>query len=205
MAIFTVVSVIAVGALLKIIDANKKSQSLKSSINNVSLVLDGITREAVDGKNYYCKDTGSFVVVWDLPIPTGCDTEDAPWTFAFNSPKTAPMPISGVCNLIIAYRYEQIDVGGVMTGVIKKAEQSYCGQSLNSTLDYKTIHDPRPFVPITSPDVNITKARIIVETNNSASVGQPRVFLQLEGYSGVKEKNKTDFNIQTTISQRIND
>jgi len=40
----------------------------------------------------------------------------------------------------------------------------------------------------------------IIKTDNT---NQPKIFLYLKGASGVKEKDKSEFAIQTTISQRL--
>src|ERR1039458_2601710 len=43
-AIFMVVAVVAVAALLKIVDANRKSQTLQDAVNNINFAMDSITR-----------------------------------------------------------------------------------------------------------------------------------------------------------------
>src|ERR1035437_3022439 len=52
-AIFMVVAVIAVAALLKIVDANRKSQTLQDAVNNINFAMDSITREIRVGSDYY--------------------------------------------------------------------------------------------------------------------------------------------------------
>ncbi len=221
LAIFAVVSLIAVGALLKIIDANKKAQSLKTSVNNIHALLDTMSRDLRTGTNYYCVPGGSFILnssayvvssgSYTLPYASQvpCSTGTAPWTIVFFSSKTSTKS-GGTCQLIHAYRFETQTVNGITIGTIKKAEQpSFTGQNTcmwqidsNAAL---TSWNPRPFVPLVSPDVNITEAHVSVETGNNATIGQPRVFIHIKGYSGTKEKNQTPFDVQTTISQRIND
>ena len=44
-AIFMVVAVVAVAALLKIVDADRKSQTLQDAVNNINFAMDSITRE----------------------------------------------------------------------------------------------------------------------------------------------------------------
>ena len=61
-AIFTIVAFVAVGALLKVIDANKKSQSLKTSINNLNFALESLSREMRVGSNYTCISVSSVTV-----------------------------------------------------------------------------------------------------------------------------------------------
>jgi len=49
-AIFMVVAVIAVAALLKIVDANRKSETLQDAVNNINFAMDSITREVRVGR-----------------------------------------------------------------------------------------------------------------------------------------------------------
>jgi len=51
-AVFTVVSLIATGALLAIADANKKAQTFKSVVNNVNFALESMARNLRTGSNY---------------------------------------------------------------------------------------------------------------------------------------------------------
>ncbi|HEY9583747.1 MAG TPA: type II secretion system protein [Candidatus Paceibacterota bacterium] len=173
LAIFTIVALIAVGALLRIMDANKKSITLKTTINNMNFALESISREMRVGSNYYCSSS----------IPGSLDNlsndcshiKDSSWTVAFNSSKTST--VGGDCNLIYAYRYEDY--------TLKKAQQTDCTSSLD-------------FTPLISPDISIDST--IIKVDNTS---QPRVFLLLKGHNGEREREKTTFVLQTTISQRI--
>jgi len=52
--VFSVVMVISTGALVSIIGANRKAQSVKSVMNNVAFSLDSMTRALRVGNNYDC-------------------------------------------------------------------------------------------------------------------------------------------------------
>jgi prepilin-type N-terminal cleavage/methylation domain-containing protein len=52
--IFSIVMLIAVGALLSMLDANRKAQVLKSSINNLSFALENMSRQMRAGSSYHC-------------------------------------------------------------------------------------------------------------------------------------------------------
>ena len=165
-AIFTVVALVAVGALLKVVDANKKAQSLKTSINNLNFALDSISREMRVGSNYR---------------PSGTFSSD-PWTVYFESSK--PSPTAG-CNLTFAYRFEG--------GTLKKAEATLCNV------------DPSNFAPLISSDIKFDNGGIasvkVVNESNVQSYAQ----FHFRGYAGVKEKTKTYFDLQTMVSQRLED
>ncbi|TSC84080.1 MAG: Uncharacterized protein G01um101417_349 [Parcubacteria group bacterium Gr01-1014_17] len=51
-AVFTVVALIAAGALLAIADANRKAQTFKSVVNNVNFALESVARNLRTGSAY---------------------------------------------------------------------------------------------------------------------------------------------------------
>ena len=53
-AIFSIVMVIALGALLAMSESDRKAQTLKSVINNLNFSLDAMTRSMRTGVNYHC-------------------------------------------------------------------------------------------------------------------------------------------------------
>lgn len=163
LGIFTIVALVAVGALLRIMDANKKALSLKTTINNVNFALESMSREMRVGSNYSC---------------TGCGTTGN-WTITFDSSKT-----SGSCNLKYGYMY----VASEQT--LKKAQEEVCG---DTEFNYEEI---------LSPDIKITDTYTKL---SNTSPDQPRFFFWLKGHTGDREREKTEFSIQTTVSQRIKD
>jgi type II secretory pathway pseudopilin PulG len=52
--LFTIVMLIAVSALLALIDANRKARTLQSVVNNLNVALDGMVRALRMGVNYQC-------------------------------------------------------------------------------------------------------------------------------------------------------
>jgi prepilin-type N-terminal cleavage/methylation domain-containing protein len=53
-AIFSVVMLVAVGALVSIIDLNRKAKTQKETLNNLNSAIESMTRAIRDGTNYYC-------------------------------------------------------------------------------------------------------------------------------------------------------
>lgn len=53
-ALFGVVMLVSVTALLALIDANRKAQALQSVINNLNISVDGMSRAIREGSNYRC-------------------------------------------------------------------------------------------------------------------------------------------------------
>ena len=184
LAIFTIVAVVAVGALLKVTDANKKSQTLKTAINNLNFALESMSREMRVGANYAASSdisgisTNSFndVTKQGDSISTG-----NPWVVAFNTSKVADDGSGGFCNLINAYRYNEVQE------TIMKAEQESCGGEL-------------VFHQLISPDVKITESILKVDSDDTI---QPKAFFWFKGYTGDRARDKTEFELQTTVSQRV--
>ena len=65
-ALFAVVMLISVAALLSLVDANRKAQALQSVMNNLNIALDGMVRSVRMGSNYRCN-------VQSPPIETPAD------------------------------------------------------------------------------------------------------------------------------------
>lgn len=66
-ALFTIIVTLSMGSLLNIFDANRKSRSLKTVINNLNLAMESMSREMRYGRNYHC---GSG----DVSVPQNCSS-----------------------------------------------------------------------------------------------------------------------------------
>jgi len=53
-AIFSIVMVVCVGALLSVVDVNQRVQSIKSIVNNLNYALESMVRNIRTGSNYDC-------------------------------------------------------------------------------------------------------------------------------------------------------
>ena len=178
LAIFTVVALVAVGALTKIMDANRKAINLKTSINNLNFALESMTREMRVGSNYRCGESVNNMISGPN---AQCGIDIGNWVISFDSTKTDPN--SPNCHLRYTYMYNSSDLS------LEKDEQTSCADTVGAN-----------FHPIVSANsVKIKSSHINV--NNYMT--QPKIFLYLSGETGVKKKDITDFSLQTTISQRL--
>jgi prepilin-type N-terminal cleavage/methylation domain-containing protein len=198
LGIFAIVATVALGALVKIVSANKKAQTIQTAITNINFSLDALSREMRVGRNYYCAAGSSFNLS-TLPegnyldstsqggtkCPNGYSsaTDSDGRVIAFTSTKSGD---NGLCNLIYAYRFYENQDG---TYSLEKAEQSGCDQSAYV------------FQSIVDPNVTITGYYVRVVASDVSPF--PRATILISGYAGLIEKEKTYFDVQTTVSSRV--
>ncbi len=188
MAIFIVVALIAVGALLKVLDANRKSLNLKTAINNLNFALESMSREMrVGGEYYLTEDTNDSSNDYNpekvyKKIETSIkDSVPISWILKFKSSKSLNNP----CPVYIYRLYNGTK--------LQKAQQS-----TNATGDCDTITEDNYF-DLISPDMKIIESKVVVDNSD-----QPYATFWFKGVIGSKEKDTTEFTIQTRVSQRIN-
>lgn len=207
MAIFSVVAVVAAGALLKIIDANKKAQSIQASITNLNFALESMTRELRVGSKYQC---GSGFVeangATTMSTASACEfgSESGEGYIAFKSSETALKPdgsgqpcSSPSYNLAYEYRFKALNTTPE-TYTLEKAQQSQptvsCGgvDPIYSS-DFSSIISPK--------NVKITGYKISVIYDSSHQY--PLASILISGYTGIREKDRTYFTVQTAASARL--
>lgn len=194
MAVFIVVAVIAVGAFLKILDANKQSQSIETAMNNADFALDSMSRDLRVGYGYTCfNSAGGYSVsigktACSPAILFGSSTETTTYpTIAFYS-SISPTGWSCSHPVIHAYRYNPT------TQIIEKSEESTCSDT--------TIGDTSsPFVPLTASGFDIQSFALSV--GGVTSPQQPYVLIYMKASAGSSAQNQTVFTLQTLVSQRI--
>lgn len=188
LGIFTIVALISIGALVRITDANKKSITLKTTINNLNFALESLSREMRVGGEYHCTSGSGQSITnpgllnenFHQSVANSCPNGlTGNWTISFKSTKKSGA-YPNDCNLIYSYSYYKDE------GTIKKAEQSTCGGSVSE------------FNDLISRDIIITDTIVNVNVAD-----QPKAFFWFKGYSGVREKERTSFEVQTSVSQRI--
>lgn len=187
LSIFALVAVVALGAFLKVMDSGKKAQAFKTIINNLSFTMESFSREARVGTVYDCYSTPNPNNPHPFTIsnlaPTGCAAGNA---FIFKSQRVSK--VGGVCNLVYGYQ--------IIANQVYKAQQTDCGD--NSL-------DANDFTPITSSGVIIdpVKSHFVVTYDSVGGINLPRATLVLYGATKGKEKVKTEYRVQTTVTPRI--
>ena len=198
LAIFSVVAVIAIGALVRVTSANRQAQAIQSGVNNVSFILDSMSRELRVGTGYKCY-TG-VALNSNNQIPTNLSSSclstntlivDDPGALIEFTSSNIGTDSGGnsSCNLVYAYLFSKVGT----TTKVYKAEEGVCNQGIaNAT-----------FYPITSQSVNITGYDLGV-FSVAAQNGFLWTYIRLKGYVGSQVKDQSVFDVQTGISQRNN-
>ena len=198
--IFSIVVLVALSALVKIIDANKKAQTIQDSVINLSFTLESMSREMRSGSYYNCQE-GIAATIGTLSssnISAQCvnglsasNTTNGV-LFAFASAKTAPNGSGGTCRLSIAYR---IRPSGAGDWYLEKAEQTACGTPIVSY----TSGVGDSFSPIVSTSSVSVTGFYLKMTGNYF----PLAFIQLSGNAGSRELTRSYFVVQTADSPRV--
>lgn len=174
LGIFLAVMTIGMGAVLAMYGLNKKSQSLKLVMTNLNFAVESMAREIVVGTDYRCAESGTD--------PFDCLTGGGAITFCSSE------------NQKVFYRFSE-DLKSIQRYVEKDEDEDTCDE-----------HSPDgdKFQDITAPEVEIEKLHFFVEgTGTGDCEKQPRVVILIEGVAGVREEEKSEFSIQTTVSQRV--
>lgn len=196
--IFSIVVVVALAALVKILDANKKAQTIQDAVVSMSFTMESMTRELRTGSAYYCK---KWLGDSDLNLPpsnslssqdigdcngVSSSVNNQAVGFAFLTNKTATN--AGGCRLINAYEIVPNLPGGSFNGTFsfKKASQTACNQSLT-------------FTPVLDTN-SLSLTGYFLQAKNSQF---PLLFVRMDGNAGNREAVKTYFSIQTASSARI--
>lgn len=178
-AIFTIVMVIALGALLAMSESDRKAQTLKSVINNLNFSLDSISRAVRTGYSYHCgSQTGG-----DCTNPPGGSY------FAFTSSDGKS----------VAYRFENAVTDG--------AASTICGQAVNIGCLARSTDGGITWAAVTAPEVTITNLSFYLLGSGPApgDTYQPKLTILLSGYVQVTGARQTIFNLETSVTQRLYD
>lgn len=188
--LFLVVMVIALGAVMAIIDGNKKTQAITSVANNLSSAVESMVRDIKTGYKYKC-GVGHASVVSENDTTYTCDASSAESVINFTS------TISGAPRPVQYYLYE--DPLTHRKGIKKFFCPSNVNDpAINCTPGSSNFKD----LMITSPDIDIQEMSYYVN-NPAAGTGQPGVFIILKGTAYINKTQSSDFSIQTFVSQRL--
>jgi type II secretory pathway component PulJ len=164
-SLFIVVSLISIGGLLAIVEANRKSQSFKTVVNNLSFGLESLSKTMRVGNTYHCGSGGSI-----------------------NDPQNCPGGDS-----FIAYERSGGTPGDSSDQIVYR---------LNSNTIERSTDGGGTYLSVTSSEVEVTDFSVYVFGSAPSDGLQPRVLIIIRGNVDLGKNARTEFNIQTNISQR---
>jgi prepilin-type N-terminal cleavage/methylation domain-containing protein len=192
-AVFSVVMVTAMSALLNVIDANNKARSIKTAVNNVSFALESISKDMRMGTHYACG-----VSLPDVGLGDGCNVGGGKYVGYRSQRADKVSPADANSERKFAYyKFDNINGTGQIFECLEKSPKvtGVCSEA--------------DFQPITSTEVEITDVVFYVLGSGDTSrlsfgdpqKTQPRVVITVSGKAGSKVKTRTEFDLMTTISQ----
>lgn len=175
-AIFSLVMVVALGSLLAISAADRKAQTLKTVMDNLSFSMEGMSRTIRTGVNYHCDTTN---MAGATLTPQDCSSSGATY-FAFLSNDS------------------------YYTAYCLKNNQIWRMRS--TTLPgLSTVCASNGFLPITAPEIVVSNLTFYVKGAPLADGIQPKTTMLLSGYVNIGSNASTTFSLQTSVTQRIYD
>ncbi len=178
-AIFSVVMLVAVGALLSVMDANRKAQALKNVINNINFTLESMSRTVRTGSAYHCKPGKSDTT------PVGGDSID----------KAKNCKNGG---RLLAFEGQDGDPNTKDDQVIYRLNGTKLQRSIQGGKD-------KSWVSLTSPNVRVEDFAVYVFGAKDSDSVQPRVIITMRVSAVSSNRAETEFNLQTSVTQRFLD
>lgn len=203
--LFTVIMISAVGSLIAINDANRKTQAVRSAVDNVNFALDNISRRLRTGKNYHCLSSAEAVYPGSYAssgfVQKDCTTPES--AIAFIAADFLGTGVSGdtgqsgsLAGGTVVYRLGPPDLNNENRRAIEMATRESDQGSFSA------------YTKLTSPDVDIEQLNFVVDGAPTGDSKQPYVLITLRGSVDTSKgstKQKTSFKVQTTVSQRLLD
>lgn len=200
-SLFLIVMMISLGAVLAIVDGNKKTQAINSVSNNLNSAIESMVRDIKTGYAYTCADQNVTSILSDTDVfaysknSSTCNATNENVTTYVSFIST----ISGDKRWV-KYYLDTTTIPG--KGSIYK---TFCPAS-NLTCPAGNYIS----VAITSPDIDIQALEFRIRRPVTATAaisptdsGQPSVFILLKGTAFVNKTKVSDFSMQSFVSQRV--
>jgi prepilin-type N-terminal cleavage/methylation domain-containing protein len=89
LSVFTVVLMLSMSSIISVLDANQKSQTLRSAMDNLNVTLEAMSRKIRFGERYHCGTNTP------LNVPRDCSSGDSSFTFLASDGTTITYTLSG--------------------------------------------------------------------------------------------------------------
>lgn len=187
-SIFAIVMMIGVGALLTMVEVNKRAQGINSVMNNLNAAIEQMSRSIRVGSTYYCGDTSVEPSPSTLALPRDCDLNGG---------------------LLIAFEPTGGDPEDVNDQTVYRLNGTQLERSLCSGANQTCANGTKngAWVSLTAPEVIITSFKFYVKGSTPLLNGdteQPRVVMIVKGTANV-QGGPTSFTVQSSVTQRLLD
>jgi len=177
--LFSLLMIIGTAALLNSNAVYRKTETIRTVIDNLHFVMEDMSRSIRTGSVYNCGDTGSG--------PNDCTSPPFMGSIRFN-------PVNGKPN-------DPTD--DVVYGILCGSDLSAC--NIQKSTDGGRLGG-NTFFTMTAPEIQIDGAKsgfLVFGAEPPPDSQQPRVVIRLSGkIKNPKDQSETPFNLQTTVSQR---
>ncbi len=178
-SIFAIVMLVGVGALLTMVEVNKRAQGINSVMNNLNAAVEQMSRSIRVGSTYYCGDISTPPSAGTLAQPNDCANNGG---------------------LLLAFEATGGDTANVNDQVVYRLNGTQLERSLASGAN-------GTWVALTAPEVKITNFKFYVKDSapySAGNFGQPKVLMIIRGTATV-QGGPTDFTVQSSVTQRLID
>ena len=185
--IFTIVMVVALGALLAIAESDRRAQTLKTITNNLNFAVESMSRNIRTGREYNCGSSAGG----DCSQASGEPNGDTSLYFR------------AIDGNIWAYRWSTDCTPPNTTGCIQR--------STNGGSTWEVITAPEVVVANCGSQITGTCTpgtaglTFYLLGSTQGDIYQPRVIITIRGYVQVSAALRSNFNLQTTVTQRLYD
>lgn len=189
-SLFLIIVVAGIGALLNANLAHNKSSDMRSIMDNLTFIMEDMSRNIRTGYNYRCYSGG-----WNFPDPEILNPQSCEQGQALAFEEAHGIPGIGSPDDQWVYKIESIDGGETFS--IYKSTQSGEKETFVQISDSVINISPESYFAVLGaehPDVSLT----------SGDLQQPMVTIVLKGEINYKDVI-TPFSLQTSVTQRLID
>jgi prepilin-type N-terminal cleavage/methylation domain-containing protein len=174
-AIFAIVMMIGVGALLSLVQTNHRAQAINSVMQNLNAALDGMSRAIRVGTNYHCATNAGDLS--NLTLPQNC---------------------AAGAGQLIAFEASGGSLSNPNDQVVYRLNGTQLERSKNAGATWIALTAPE--VSIDSLNIYLIGAL----PRSSGDSTQPRLLMSIKGSAAIPG-GRTQFTIQASVTERIID
>lgn len=185
-SIFAIAMLVGVGALLSLIEANKRAQAVNAVVQNVNAAVEGMSRAIRVGTNYHCSTSANDLSTIAAPSADSACGSGGGLLFAFESSGGD----YGDDNDQVVYRLNGTQI-----------ERSLCSGVAQTCAGGQ---EDGAWVALTAPEVSIDSMQFFLTGAIPGDATQPRVLMIIHASAEVPG-GTTSFVVQSSVTQRLLD